>query len=112
MVQPVADQAGDEVREIQYRCRNAGADVEHRGIHSPQRHAAKQCGDHVRHVDEVARLTPVSLDDDGDAAADPLAEDGDDPGVGGAWILAGAVDVEEAETAGGDAMHVAGDFGV
>ena len=61
---------------------------------------------------EVAGLAAVAVDGDGGAAADPLAEDGDHPGIGRPRVLARPVDVEEAEPDGGNAVNVAGDAGV
>ena len=63
-------------------------------------------------MDEIPCLASVAEDGDGRAVPDPLAEDGDDAGIGRFRILARTVDVEEAQPDGGDAVDVAGDAGV
>ena len=74
--------------------------------------AGEQRGDDIGDEDEVAGLFAVAEHLDRRAAPTPLAEDRDHAGIGRARVLARAVDVEETQAGGRDAVHVAGHAGV
>ena len=63
--------------------------------------------DDVGHMDEVARLTAVAMDADRFVAESLGDEDRDGGGVGGAWILPRAEDVEEAQARRAEAVGLA-----
>ena len=99
----------DGAGEIENAGWRAGADVEHRRVVRRTQHRSKQRGDDVGDEDEVAGLFAVAEHLDRRAAGDAFAEDGDHAGIRGARVLARAIDVEETQARGGDAVHVAGD---
>ena len=68
-------------------------------------HGGHEKASDVRHVDEIAALPAIAVDDEILPVDRSLQENGDDAGIGRMRILAGTIDVEEAEP---EARQVAG----
>src|SRR6185437_16304664 len=79
----------------QHRGRAAGADIEDRALRRHDAHRGEQRRHDIGDIDEIANLLAVAEDPDPGPGAQPVAEDGDDAGIGRGRILARAEDVEK-----------------
>jgi hypothetical protein len=107
-----ARKVGNRAGELQHRGRPTGADIEHLRARRAPVDPAHECLHHVRDVDEVPCLRAVAEDLDRRATGKPVAEDGNDAGIGRARVLPRAVHVEEPEPGRGNAVNMGTDRGV
>ena len=100
----LAEAGRDRLRDLEDRRRPAGAEVQRAAVRAVRAQRERAAAHQVAHVDEVARLPAVLEHERGVVVQQPRREDRRHAGVRVRKRLPLAVDVEEAERDGGDAV--------